>query len=307
MNRDRTLELAMEKLERGQVDQAIDDLAMLLGEDPDDARAHALLSLCLLRRKRVHAAGLESRRALELEPESPLAHVAAAASHTAARRFVQAERHLLEALAHDPDWSLARRDLANLYRLWGRDADAIAQIEQACAQSPDEPSAWALRAQLAVAAGRNADAQVYARQALEIDPEHVDAIVALGHAELATGLTDRANEHAVWALYLDPGDEAAITLLGAIKARKSLLLGLWWRFQSFVSSGSRTRALALLIGMFLAYRVAVIALEENGHADWAPFVQGLWLAFCVYTWVAPAIFRRALAKELSQVRLKPDF
>ena len=69
---------AVAQLGRGQVDAAIETLARLLGQSPDDADAHALRALCLLRRKRLHAARLEAGTALSLEPDSVFAHRAMA-------------------------------------------------------------------------------------------------------------------------------------------------------------------------------------------------------------------------------------
>ena len=33
----------------------------------------------------------------------------------------------------------------------------------------------------------------------------------------------------------------------------------------------------------------------------------MWLAFCIYTWVAPTLFRKMLAKELASVELRRDY
>jgi hypothetical protein len=63
----------------------------------------------------------------------------------------------------------------------------------------------------------------------------------------------------------------------------------------------------VLIGMFALYRCTVIVLEAHGLQQWAPFANGLWLAVCAYTWVAPSLFARALKRELEQVALKPTF
>lgn len=307
MNHERAFRLAQDQLHRGQVDQAIETLAEILGESPDEADAHALLALCLVRKKRLHAARLEATRSLELEPDSAFAHVAVATCETADRRFTLAERHLQDALALVPDSTVARYQLAWLYLLWGREHDAAAEAETACGLQPDDAELWALRGRVAWALGDRDQARQFAAESLEIDPEQVDALVLLGELDLAAGDVDAARQHAAWALHVNPEDYGAITLIGAIKARQNLLLGLWWRFQSFVSAGSRARAVALLVGIYVLYRISVIMLEENGMKEWAPFAQGLWLAFCVYTWVAPSLLVRALEKELAQVRLRSSF
>lgn len=298
---------AREQLQRGQVEAAIETLAALLGEDPDDAAGHALLALCLVRRKRLHAARLEAERALTLEPEAVLPHLAVAAVASCDRRFAVAEQHLQMAQALDPHAAEVQIQLARLYGYWDRSTLAVEHAERAQQLRPDDPDTLALIGELAFQRGERALAFEQAQAALEIDAEHVDALVLLGQCELAAGNAEAAREHAVWALQLDPEDAGALALLCAVKARQSMLLGLWWRFQSFISAGSGTRTILLLLGVFLSYRVISILLEHHGYAGAAQVLSYAWLGFCLYTWTAPALFLKALREEMQQVKLRPDF
>ncbi|MGO1069401.1 tetratricopeptide repeat protein [Lysobacter sp. CA199] len=291
----------------GRVDAAIDALLRLLGEDAEQADAHAFLALCLVKRKRLHAANLEAQRALELAPESGFAHLAAAIVAIARREFESAQSHLLTARESDPDSAAIADAFARLYLAWGRDAQALEHARRACELDPDDPDYPALLASLELRRGDRARAEALARDVLRAHPEHLEALCVLGHCELAAGRTDSARDHAAWALQIDPTDGDALTLMAAVKARRSWLLGLWWRLQSFVSAGSRTRAVTLLLGIFLLYRVALIALPQNGLSQWTGPLSYAWLAFCAYTWIAPGLFWRSLKKELDQVKLRPGF
>lgn len=291
----------------GRIDSAIDALLQSLGEDPDRSDAHAFLALCLIKRQRLHAAGLEAARALELEPESAFAHLAAAIVAIARRQFEQAQAHLRSARELQPDAAAVADAYARLYLAWGRDAQALEEARRACELDPDDPDHPALLASLELRRGDRARAEALAREVLRGHPEHVEALCVLGHCELAAGRTDSARDHAAWALQIDPMDGEALTLMAAVKARRSWLLGLWWRFQSFVSAGSRVRAVMLLLGMFLVYRVALIALPQHGLAQWTGPVSYAWLLFCAYTWIAPSLFWRSVKKELEQVKLRPGF
>jgi Flp pilus assembly protein TadD len=300
--------LAIDQLGRGQVLDAIETLAELLGDEPDDADAHALLAMALVRRKRLHAARLEADSAIALEPESPLAHVASGVVDSSRRHYPSAERHLLEAASLDPGSDWIQRELSRLYQLWQKPARARECAARALELDPDMAENIVLSAELAFADGDFGRAGEMATQALEENPEHIDALVLLGRVELQRGDPRRAREHAIWALQLDPDDSGARALLCAIKARESWLIGLWWRFQSWVSAGSNTRAMLLLVGLFVAYRSSVILLEGGGVDE--RYVQAIrlaWIAFCIYTWVAPAMFVRALRKEMEQVKLRADF
>lgn len=303
----RLFEFALRHYGHGQTDAAMQRLVELLGDDPDHGPAHGLLALCLLRRKRLHAARLEADHAIALDPDSPFAHQAAAGVAMAQRRFAQAETHLHTARELDPESADIPMQQARLYSLWQRDADAHRHAQQALQLAPDDPAALALNAELALARGDRRDAAHLAHQALEQDPEDVDALCVLGHCELAEGRTDAAHQHALWALNIDPMNEDALTLLSAVQARRSWLLGLWWRFQSLVAAGSRTRAIAILIGLYLLYRIGSLWLEDSGRTHLVVGLTAAWLGFCVYTWVAPSLFWRSIRKQMRSVRLQPEF
>lgn len=303
----RLLAHAEEMLQQGHVDQTIDVLTRILGEDPDEADAHALLALALIRRKRLHAAQLEADAAAALDPDSLTVHLAMAAILTVRRQFPQAEKELLIAAEMAPASGGVHAQLARLYRAWGRDRDAMANAIQACELQPGSASHWALRAGLEYASGNRELAREHAAAALETDPEHVEALIVLGHCDLAAGRTDAARSHAAWALQNDPTDEGALTLLCAIKARRSPALGLWWRFQNFLLAGSQQRTILLLVGMYLIYRVLLIAFEHNGYEGWLTWLSLAWLGFCAYTWVAPGIFWKSVNRELRTVSLSRDY
>lgn len=304
---DRLFTQALEMYERGLNDRCIELLVRVLGDDPDHADAHAVLALALVERKRLHAGALEAARALQLEPMSPLAHLAMAATDIARRRFAQAETHLLHALELDPQSTSALRLGARLYWLWQRPETAWDYVERACRLAPGDPGQWALRAMLAFDKGDRDTARHDAKRALAMDPENIEALTTLGHCALAAGNIEEARTHAVWALSLAPDDPRAHVLMAGVKARSSLLLGLWWRFQSFITAGSNRRAITLLVGIYLVYRAVGVALDTEGLGPWSRALDFAWLGFCAYTWFAPTIFRRSLEREFSTVRLRRDY
>ena len=101
--------------------------------------------------------------------------------------------------------------------------------------------------------------------------------------------------------------EFALTLLSAVKARRNPLLGAWFRFSAFIGSGGGRRTILLLVGLYLGVLLLSLVLADSGFPTLSQGVSYAWLAFCVYTWVAPTIFQRMLRKELEQVKLRPDF
>jgi tetratricopeptide (TPR) repeat protein len=258
-------------------------------------------------RHRLHAAQLEASQALLLDPDSEVAHMAMAAVSIAHRKFREAEAHLEAAHTLSPEDADILAMSASLYQAWDKPDQALDNIARAHAMAPDDPGILAQYGRIEFLRGRREPARGFAERALEIDPEHVDALTLLGHCDLAAGRVEDARRHAVWALQNAPGDEGALTLLAAVKARQSWFLGLWWRFQTWISAGSNRRAIALLVGMYLLYRAVGIALVDNGQQDGASVLSVVWLGFCVYTWFAPSIFQKSVRRELETVRLRPDY
>jgi len=85
------------------------------------------------------------------------------------------------------------------------------------------------------------------------------------------------------------------------------VLGVWWRWNVFVGMRSERAQLGILLGSYLLVRLVVILLGESGHDDAEILVAQIWLAFCAYTWFAPALFRWMLQRELKTVTLRDDY
>ena len=301
------LDLAFELYSSGRAQEAIDALTELLGESPDDSTAHALLAMCLVTRKRLHAANLEAESALALSPDNPFALMSAGWVAFAHRRFNDAETRMIGALELDPESAALHRECARFYHLVDRNPEAREQVEASLAIEGDSPDGLSLLGTIAFHEGQRPQAADLAIRALAGDPEHADALVLLGRCQLAAGAVDEARGRALEALSVNPEHAQARALLCSVKARKNWALGLWWRLQSWLSSGSSTRAIALLVGMYVAYRSVVILLQGVGGDKTAQAIQYLWLGFCVYTWVAPGMFAKSLRKEMQSVTLRRDF
>jgi hypothetical protein len=150
-------------------------------------------------------------------------------------------------------------------------------------------------------------ADALAQAALGHAPELVAAHVLAGRIALQRGDARTTREHVGAALRADPGDQGALWLLTGLKARENPLLGLWWRLQVLLGEGGSGRSLAILLGMLVVVRVAIIVAEACERPGLALLLSYAWLGFCLYTWAAPELFRRMLQRELATVDLKPGF
>jgi len=300
----RYLEHAEHIYELGQLDGAIELLKRARTEDPDLAEAHAWLALCLLRKRRLHAAVVEAGLATTLGPELLLSHVVAAEVSIAKRDFKAAGRHIETLLAEAPENPALHRLKARWLSLTGKRSQRLPVLEEARRLAPGDPETLAALSEHFAEAGDARRARQLAEDALRIDPENHNALVAMGWALLRLGDKAGAREHAIEALRADASAPDALALLTSIKTRSNPLLGVWWHYATWMQRIGPTRSVIVLLAAFALQRVASIYAQQHGEAGLASAISVVWLAIVVYSWVGPMLFQRALRRELESVELR---
>jgi len=301
------VQLARRQLALGANHAAVETLRQALSEDPEDAHAHAVLALALVAAKRLHGAAHEVRETLRLAPEETFSHHAAGVVYMAMRRMKLAEEHLDRAAALDPDEAEIKRALARLYALTGREEKVLPALEAAREADPSDIDVWADIGEYHLQRRDLVRAEEMARAVLAESAEHQDGLVLMGRVMLRRGNVEEAQEHAHAALRHNSNDPGALRLLCEIKSRTSRTLGLWWRWAVWTGALGERRTVLLLVGMYLAYRLAELAATDLGSPGLSMALSVTWLAFVAYTWVAPALFQRMIRSELATVQLRPDF
>jgi tetratricopeptide (TPR) repeat protein len=275
--------------------------------DPEHAQAHAALAFTLLDARRLRAAVIEMRAALALDGNDPYIHLVAAAVQMAERKLDDAWAHCLVAL-EGPSVDAAAYVLgAQIRSLAGDRERARELLREALVLDPAHTDALTQLARLELRAGDVNAAVRYAREALESDPGDRRAHVVAGYIDLARGDPASAEQHARFALGQNATDLGSLALWASIQARRSWLLGAWWRWNAWLALGDDRRRIALLLVGFVVARVAIIITDELDHDAVSRGLELVWMGVCAYTWFAPRLFRRMLARELGTVRLDPEF
>ncbi|MGC4087721.1 MAG: DUF2760 domain-containing protein [Polyangiaceae bacterium] len=303
---DLEITLALNYLSRGASQNAIDVMKRLLSREPEHAVAHSVLAEALLKQRRLHAALHEAELGLSLSPEEPLCHRVLAAVAVAHNQLGKAREHAEQARSLSPEDPGSCMQLASIELLDGRPAKALEYALLARELAPDDADAISCVAQAQFARGELGLAEQAAREALELMPEHADSLITMGELLLRRGELGAAREHAVSVLYSAPDHQGALQLLVSIKARQRFWLGLWWRANSWLTLRPG-RAIFVLVLAYLLQRVLVTWTHVEGHRMASEIVAYSWLGLCIYSWVAPGIYQRALRKELEVVQLRPDF
>jgi len=215
-------------------------------EDPDFAQAHAGLATALATKGlwRVNMTEADfadafaaSRRALELEPWMPEAHLARACLASMQGRASDAQRDFEEAVRLNPSSYYA-------YYVWGRHFLDEGQVEQALEKfrisaelAPEEYTPLGMLASALQRLGRREEVLETARKALPVVKRHLET-----HPDDDVAMS-RAATMAAWL-----GDEATAIKLaeGAIRLRPGAHAGLYNAACVYANLGHHERALDML-------------------------------------------------------------
>ncbi|MDQ3744668.1 MAG: winged helix-turn-helix domain-containing protein [Acidobacteriota bacterium] len=126
--------------------------------NPGYVTAHHHFSFMLSALGRYEEALSEVRRALEVDPLSPLINIALGFCHWNGRRYEQAEAQCLRTIARDPDFFMARYGLAMTYAHTGRHDEGINEARAAARVSNESPLALATLGHAYAVAGLHTEA-----------------------------------------------------------------------------------------------------------------------------------------------------
>lgn len=274
------LALAAHNLSTGRPLQALEQLQALPGDEALSPYAMLLRGRALLALDRDDEARDVARRGLASDADDVSLWSVLADASSALGDLPGAESALLAALRLEPDNAELMADYAMVLAEAGQDAKADRVLARAAQIDPEASTVLRARAFVALARGDDRGAVRQARQALARDPHSVHAHALLGvsslqRGEAATGLRS-SRLAAAGAL----GNEAIAGL-----ARDARLQAHW----SQIPLRPITRfgqAQVWIVGVVLLMLAAFVLPDAA-----AGVVIISWLAFCVYTWVAPPLLR----------------
>lgn len=271
-------------LERGAFAEAERELARVVKEDADAARAWHLLGLAQRRQGRLAEAAGSLERAATLRPETFAFHAAHAEVEREAGRLLEAQRSYKAALQCRADESLLASVFAGLgevYLARGETERAVrelrkavalakgeelalygrlgvaqvragtlslarASLERAATAVPLEPEVGLLLAEVLLDLGEPDASRLAASRLLQDDPRSAAARAALARAHLALGETAAARDELLHALELDPRSPELHGLLAEVQRRVGDPVGAERHLRAALEHAPPARAAALL-------------------------------------------------------------
>jgi tetratricopeptide (TPR) repeat protein len=262
-----------------------------LAESPDNAIAHAFLSLCLMRQERKEEAVSEADLAIRLDPGVAFCHYARGLILCDLERFKAAEAAAQEAIQLDPNnpdflGLLASTELGR--RRWPA---ALEAANRGLALDPEHAHCTNLRAMALVQLGRKDEAQQTLGSALANDPENALTHANQGWALLHRGDHEKALEHFREALRIDPElDWARAGIVETLKARH-LIYRVMLRF--FLWMGRQSMVAQWVVMLGFVFGRGFLASIARTRPALAPFLVPLLVlsfAFLMLTWIASPLF-----------------
>jgi tetratricopeptide (TPR) repeat protein len=267
--------------------QALEVLDRLGGAILESAEAWRIRGEALLELDRTADGVAALQRGLALEPEDvPLLQLLSRAERDGGD-LAAAERTILSALRLAPEEPSLLCDYAWLVALGGQFDKADRLVAEAARLDPDHPALTAARYRMAQLRGSAREQVAGARELLAHAPDASWAHAAHGVAKLAAGDARGGQESLGEAASLDP--RIVERMRGTYEQAQ---LAAHWSMRPVAWVG-RIGAAPVWAGAV----GTIVVLNALGQRSLAGIFGAAYLVFCVYTWTAPAIARRAIRRR----------
>jgi tetratricopeptide (TPR) repeat protein len=279
----------------GRHELAEQEFRAALGQDPSDALAHAMLGLCMSKRKEYAEATNEVGQAIRLRPDWHFGYAAMAQVMRDRDRPKEALTAINQAIQYDPfnagHHAVQAYVLLSL-RKW---PDALSAADRGLEIAPDDAECLNARAMALVRLGRRDEAGATIQGALQRDPENATTHANQGWALLHAGDHKQALIHFREALRLEPEMPWAKSgLVEALKAR-NIIYRIMLRYFLLMSRLSRGAQWGVVIGGYLGYRGLKAVAETNpavGRFIWPLLIA--YIVFALMTWLSRPLFNLML-------------
>lgn len=276
--------LAEHYLDVGQPERALELLSRASADDAAvvlTLRARALLDL-----ERNQEAADTAQQGLADEPDDPELLMLLALAEWKLDHHAEAERAVLAALELAPDEPALLCVYAHVVASAGQLEKAQRLVERAARIEPERGYVARTRAEIAYLQGRDAEAQRHGLDALALEADDPQTHAILGAAGAERGRARLAERHLRTSAELDPSVEHYAEAARAVAVATHPLMLPLWPIQRFGQ-----------VPVWLAGVGIVLVGTRVAPAPVAGALVVLWLAFVAYSWIAPPLVERWVARR----------
>ncbi len=291
----RQLQRAELLMEQRRYDDAEAELRQHLLNEPEHARAHALLAMCLSEREQFADATAHARQSIAAAPDDEFSHYTLACVMLERNRPAEALPAIDEALRLDPYWPQAFGLKGAIYLRMKQWKPALDAANSGLAIDPDDVQCINVRGLALVQLGDRSTATATVERALQQNPENPVSHANMGWAALHGGDHRKALEHFREALRLDPESEWARNgMVEALKAR-NVVYRQMLKFFLWAGRLSGQAQLYLILGLIFGQRILRSGFAQFPGLEWAAdAILALYLLFVIMTWTAQPLFNLLL-------------
>ncbi|MDG2222191.1 MAG: tetratricopeptide repeat protein [Rubripirellula sp.] len=273
------------------------DLRSMLTEEPRDATALAMLSLCIIHLPQRLAEATEiAQRAVGIAPDESFTHYALAVCFLRRNRNAEAEQAINESLRLDPHDADAYAILGQSFLSRNRFDDALQAAERGLAIDPDHTDCGNLRSISLERLGRGNEAIQSASETLRRDPDDPMSHAAHGYTLLNSGKYREAQVAFREALRLDPQNEMArVGMINALNNR-SFAFRMVHKFYVALSRLNSSAAFALIFGAWILVQVLsqIVAPAVPALRPLIFPIIAFYVLFVIFTWISQPLFNTFL-------------
>ena len=285
-------------------DMAVQELRQVLTHEPEDARAHALMAVCLSEQKEYERASAAADQAIGLAPDESYCHFAQSVVMAKRNRFTEAEEAIRTAIELDTGNTSLYGHLAGVLFAQRRWKECLEAAETGLALDPEDVECTNMRALALVKLGQSIDAGDALATALKRNPEDAYSHANLGWSLLEQGKAEKAMEHFREALRLNP--ELQYARAGMVEAMKAryFLYGLMLNWFLWMMKLTSRAQWGVIMGAYVVF--VIVNRMSATYPILKPLVYA-YIAFAILTWVASPLFNLLLRlNKFGRLALSPE-
>ena len=246
------------EVEAGQIDAALDQARLAVGQYPNSSTLYQLLAVALFKKGLNEDARTAFRRAIELDPSVPQNYYDLALVNLSEKQYARAVGPLEAFLRLDPNNAEAHLLLGRAYHNLNRTVPALEQFKKALTLGPQLPLAHYHLGYAYQSQGNQKSALDEFKKEIELNPNFYDSYWLAGNIELERGKLEAAEDFYGKGIRLKPeGFQAHYGMGRALLAKK----------QAAAAATELRRALELKPDDVEAHYALARAYQQMGNAE----------------------------------------